>query len=321
VSLSPFPTPARPSEDAAVAPVVSILIPTYRRPQLLRRAIASALSQDALVPVEVIVGDDAVEGAAIASEFDDARLRYEANPERLGMAGNWNRLCDSARGDYLLLLNDDDQLLPGFVTTCVSAFQRMPDLGVVFTNHFFDREGRWEVRRCELPPGRHEAFSAKLLRYNPVPVSASLFRRTAWEQARTLPDTGSADLVLWGRIAERGWPFFYVGDPLMVYLPHAASVSGRLSFRYDGVVALEALTMSDPEAERLRRQRLADALVARASAHLLEGETRRAGADLARAQELGHRSRRARLLRLLARHRSLAAVTARAARALPRRPR
>jgi hypothetical protein len=172
--------------------------------------------------MEVIVGDDADEGAAIASEFDDARLRYEANPERLGMAGNWNRLCDMARGDYLLLLNDDDRLLPGFVGSCVSAFHRMPDLGVVFTNHFFDRDGRWEIRRCELPPGRHEDFSAKLLEYNPVPVSASLFRRTAWEQARTLPDTGSADLVLWGRIAERGWPFFYVGDPLMVYLPHAA---------------------------------------------------------------------------------------------------
>lgn len=304
-----------------MAPEVSILIPTYRRPQMLRRAIASALSQDAPVAIEVIVGDDADEGAAIASEFDDARLRYGANGERLGMAGNWNRLCDMARGDYLLLLNDDDRLLPGFVGTCVSAFHRMPDLGVVFTNHFFDREGRWEIRRCELPPGRHENFSAKLLEYNPVPVSASLFRRTAWEQARTLPDTGSADLVLWGRIAERGWPFFYVGDPLMVYLPHAASVSGALSFRYDGVVALEALTMSDPEAERLRRQRLADALVARASAHVLEGNGRGATADLSRAEQLGHRSRRARLLRLLARHRALGAVATHAVRALPRRPR
>jgi glycosyltransferase involved in cell wall biosynthesis len=304
-----------------VAPEVSILIPTYRRPQLLRRAIASALSQDAPVAVEVIVGDDADEGAAIASEFDDARLRYQANPERLGMAGNWNQLCDMAQGDYLLLLNDDDRLLPGFVETCVSAFHRMPDLGVVFTNHFFDREGRWEIRRCELPPGRHEDFSAKLLRYNPVPVSASLFRRTAWEQARTLPDTGSADLVLWGRIAERGWPFFYVGDPLMVYLPHAESVSGALSFRYDGVVALEALTMSDPEAERLRRQRLADALVARASAHLLEGNRRGATADLSRAEQLGNSSRRARLLRLVARHRALGAIATHAVRALPRRPR
>jgi glycosyltransferase involved in cell wall biosynthesis len=305
----------------AVALEVSILIPTYRRPQLLRRAIASALSQDAPVAMEVVVGDDADEGAAVASEFDDVRLRYQANPERLGMAGNWNRLCDVAHGDYLLLLNDDDRLLPGFVATCVSAFHRMPDLGVVFTNHFFDHRGRWEVRRCELQPGRHEDFSAKLLRYNPVPVSASLFRRTAWEHARTLPDTGSADLVLWGRIAERGWPFFYVGDPLMVYLPHAASVSGALSFRYDGVVALEALTMSDPEAERLRRERLADALVARASAHLLEGNARGATADLSRAEQLGHTSRRAWLLRALARHRTLARIAARAVRGLPRRPR
>ena len=304
-----------------MAPEVSILIPTYRRPQLLRRAIASALSQDAPVAMEVVVGDDADEGAAIASEFDDVRLRYQANPDRLGMAGNWNRLCDVARGDYLVLLNDDDRLLPGFVTTCMSAFHRMPDLGVVFTNHFFDHGERWEVRRCALEPGRHEDFSAKLLRYNPVPVSASLFRRAAWEHARTLPDTGSADLVLWGRIAERGWPFFYVGDPLMVYLPHAASVSGALSFRYDGVVALEALTMTDPEAERLRRERLADALVARASVQLLEGNARGATADLSRAEQLGHTSRRARQLRALARHRALARIAARAVQVLPRRPR
>jgi glycosyltransferase involved in cell wall biosynthesis len=304
-----------------VAPEVSILIPTYRRPQLLRRAIASALSQDPPVAMEVIVGDDADEGAAIVSEFDDVRLRYQRNFEHLGMAGNWNRLCDMARGDYLLLLNDDDRLLPGFAATCVSAFHRMPDLGVVFTNHFFDHEGRWEVRRCELEPGRHEDFSAKLLQYNPVPVSASLFRRRAWEQVRTLPDTGSADLVLWGRIAERGWPFFYIGDPLMVYLPHAASVSGALSFRYAGVIALEALAMSDPEAERLRRQRLAEALVSRASAQLLAGNAGGATADLSRAKQLGHRSRRARRLWFLARHRALAAVATRAVRALPGRPR
>ena len=254
------------------------------------------------------MGDDGDEGEAVVATVSDSRLQYVKNHQRLGMAENCTSLLDRSRGEFLALLNDDDRFLPGFLPKCLEVFDRMPDVGVVFTNHFIEYRRRTTLRPCALRAGRHDNFSYEYLHHRPVACSAAVFRRDAWQQVRPLPrQTHAGDLILWARIADAKWPFYYLDEPLMIYRAHENSVSGSRSFRHEAVKAWEILRFEDTEAERLRQTRLADALVSRASLNVQEGRPQAALGDLERAKALGPSSRaRLRLMTALAQHRRAA---------------
>lgn len=286
--------------------MISVGIPTYARPAELEQAIRSVLDQGH-ADVEVIVGDDGTQGAAVVERIADPRVRYVRNEPRLGMAANWNALLDRARGEQVGLLMDDDRWLPGMLDRCLPGFDD-PEVGVVFANHTFDRGGSVEVRPTLLPDGTHRDFAATFLRTRPVAVSCALLRREVWEQVRPLPITAAADMVLFGRAADLGWAFRYVDEPLMAYRVHPDQMSSGPEFRDDGVVAWRALAFRDAEAERLRLGLLREALVSRAAGHVRSGRYDAALADLKAAEPL---SRKGLLLRWLARHPAAAAIARR----------
>lgn len=286
--------------------MISVGIPTYARPVELAQAIRSVLDQG-YADVEVLVGDDGSLGAAAVEEIGDPRVSYVRNEPRLGMAGNWNALLDRARGEYLGLLMDDDRWLPGMLDRCLPRFDD-ERVGVVFGNHTFDRGGVVERRPTLLPDGTYEDFAALFLRTRPVAVSCALLRRSVWDQVRPLPMTAAADMVLFGRAAERGWAFAYVDEPLMAYRVHPDQMSSGPGFRDDGVIAWRSLAFSDPEAERLRQGLLREALVSRAAGHVRYGRYAAALADLDEAEPL---SRKGSLLRWLARHPRAAVIASR----------
>lgn len=105
-------------QDAS--PLISILVPTYRRPELLRQALLSALAQTAAPRHEIVVVDNDPAGDAGTLDtlgwLDDVPpLRYFVNQSNLGMTGNWNRCLELARGEWVTFLHDDDWLAPGFL--------------------------------------------------------------------------------------------------------------------------------------------------------------------------------------------------------------
>lgn len=101
--------------------LVSIIIPTYKRPSaFLRRAIDSVLTQT-YEKVEVIVIDDngspetskdrKVVEEVIAS-YEDERLVYLQNEKNIGVSLTRNRGIQEAHGEYISFLDDDDCYLP-----------------------------------------------------------------------------------------------------------------------------------------------------------------------------------------------------------------
>jgi glycosyltransferase involved in cell wall biosynthesis len=108
-------------EDASDDAVLTIAIPTFRRPQLLREAISSAMHQETQRNYVVIVIDNesnpdvAAQVDAVVNEFDRHRISLYRNRENVGMFGNWNRCLGLAKTPWITLLNDDDLLHPGFV--------------------------------------------------------------------------------------------------------------------------------------------------------------------------------------------------------------
>jgi len=116
--------------DTFLTPLVSIMIPTYRRPALLREAIESALAQTTPIPFEVVVVDNDSD-QELADEVDKAiasfgvhNLRLFRNQENIGMFGNWNRCIELARGKWLTILNDDDLLAPSFLDECLKVLDK-----------------------------------------------------------------------------------------------------------------------------------------------------------------------------------------------------
>lgn len=130
-------------EFASEVPELTIAIPTFRRPELLREAVASALNQRTARRFEVIVVDNDAEAddrlsAELAAGFDDPRLIVFRNAENIGMFGNWNRCITLARTRWLTLLNDDDRLHDGFVETVLAALDGLRDAALLQTGYDID---------------------------------------------------------------------------------------------------------------------------------------------------------------------------------------
>ena len=113
---------------------VSVVIPTFRRPALLRETLASVSAQTG-VAIEAIVVDDSPEGsaAAVVAEFG-ASARYLKNPRPTGgfPSAVRNLGWPLARGRFVHFLDDDDLVPAGHYAAVLAAFEAHPGVGVVF---------------------------------------------------------------------------------------------------------------------------------------------------------------------------------------------
>ena len=112
---------------------VSVVIPTRNRPDWLRLALSSALSQT-YSPMEIIVIDDASEDSHAYADIEalDPRVRYVRNERPLGPSGARNLGIYLAKGDLVAFLDDDDEWLPEKLEKQVEAFSCDPDVGAVY---------------------------------------------------------------------------------------------------------------------------------------------------------------------------------------------
>jgi glycosyltransferase involved in cell wall biosynthesis len=106
---------------------VSAVIPTHLRPELVRRAVASALAQEP-PPLEVVVVVDGRDGEterALAA-LAEPRLRVIVPAERLGSAEARNEGVRRAAGEWVAFLDDDDEWLPGKLAAQLAAARASP---------------------------------------------------------------------------------------------------------------------------------------------------------------------------------------------------
>jgi glycosyltransferase involved in cell wall biosynthesis len=103
----------------------SIVIPTLRRPDTLRHALATAVAQ-AYEDFEIVVqnnGADA-ETAALLHEFADPRVRHFASEAVVPMTENWEVALANASGEFITFIGDDDGLFPNACRSAADIFDR-----------------------------------------------------------------------------------------------------------------------------------------------------------------------------------------------------
>lgn len=126
-------------------PMVTVAIPTFNRLELLKRAIASALTQN-YKNLEIIISDNASSDGTpeYLRSLDDIRIKVVLGEQNLGMVANWDRCLANARGDYFLLMSDDDALFEeSAIEKLVSGFlgEAGKNVGVVFSDVMLEKVG------------------------------------------------------------------------------------------------------------------------------------------------------------------------------------
>ena len=217
-----------------IFPKVSILIPTYNRPEFFPTALESAMSQT-YRNIEIIVSDDS-NNEETKKIFEsrylgkDSRLQYYYNTG-FTAADNHNFLCDKIdpKSEYVNFLYDDDIFYPKKIELMVEAYRNNPDVTLVTsTKNLIDENGQFITRA---PSNMNETkkypgeFMGWLLFMSDdfigTPVTV-LVKREYFEgcwRKRNFKIRGAADVYAWFHLLEYG-NLFWFADPLSAHREH-----------------------------------------------------------------------------------------------------
>ena len=192
------------------AALVSIAIPTFNRAQSLARALRSA-SEQTYGALEIVVADnastDGTPAVCAAHARADDRVRVIRRPQNIGAIANFNGVVEACRGEFVLLLADDDWLAPDYVERCVRALRAQPQLALACGRALYFRGDEYvyagrEMHVLDAEPARRVRRFFYAVREN-----AALYGVMRAQVARSvfpLANCIGADWLLMGRLAALG---------------------------------------------------------------------------------------------------------------------
>ncbi|MDR0781939.1 MAG: glycoside hydrolase family 99-like domain-containing protein, partial [Pseudomonadales bacterium] len=142
VSIAPIinATPERAAQiqmPQVAQPCVSIIVPVYGKVDYSLHCLRSIQDCASRTPFEVIVIDDCSPDGSVELLAQVRGIRVLRNDENLGFLRTCNKAAQAARGDYLLFLNNDTQVLPGWLDELYSVFATTQGVGLVGSKLLF----------------------------------------------------------------------------------------------------------------------------------------------------------------------------------------
>lgn len=211
-----------PPAAAPVAPVLSVIVPTHDDAILLLDALAS-LERAALEDVEVIVVDDGsigLESRRILTALAEAGYRILRTPNR-GLAAARNTGIAAAAGRYILTLDADNRLLPGFVEAATAILEADSTVGIVHSG--------WRLFGQRTGTVDGTPFQIRRMAYGNAIDACAVFRRAVWKDLGGYYEamSGLEDWEFWLHAHNRGWGFQLVSGPGFDYRVRPESLIQR----------------------------------------------------------------------------------------------
>ena len=221
-------------------PTVTVIIPTYNRAWVLKRAIKSVLAQD-FHDFEIVVVDD-----GSTDNTPEVLESYQQicviRQEHRGVSAARNAGIAQASGRLISFLDSDDVWLPGKLSAQVKFFNNNPDALICQTEEIWIRNGKYLN-----PKKRHKKYSGMIfencLDLCIVSPSAVMMKRRLFDKIGTFDETLPIceDYDLWLRTACR-LPVYLIETPLVIkYGGHQDQLSRRLGadrFRIQALIKL-----------------------------------------------------------------------------------
>lgn len=111
--------------------MITVCIPTYKRPKLLKKALSSIQNQT-IKDLQILVSDNASddETSDLVTQLakEDPRIRYICHPTNIGMLQNYEFLFSQIDTDFFAFLSDDDLWFPNFCEIALQGFSQFPDI-------------------------------------------------------------------------------------------------------------------------------------------------------------------------------------------------
>lgn len=116
----------------------SVLLPTRNRLEYLRYAVETVRRQD-YANWEIVVSDNDSEEdiKRYIAGLNDERIRYFRTDRLIPVTENWNCALGQSNGDYVVMLGDDDGLLPGYFSALLGAFNTHPSADYVYVGGYY----------------------------------------------------------------------------------------------------------------------------------------------------------------------------------------
>lgn len=133
------------------APRLSILVPAYNEFAHTVGCLLSIAEAPPDVPFEVVLADDASSDPDMACFTGVANLRRLRQTQNMGFVHNCNTAYAVCRGDYVLLLNNDAQVLPDAINRLVAALDEDDDVAAVGPKLLYP-DGRLQEAGCFIRP-------------------------------------------------------------------------------------------------------------------------------------------------------------------------
>ena len=203
-------------------PTVSVIIKALNEEQHIAAAIESAIAALGETDGEVILADGGLSDRTveIARRYPVVIVRLNRSEDR--SCGSGAQLgFQYSRGRYLLLMDGDQQLRPGFIPAAMETLRRDPALagvgGKLFEYGVVNEEYEQRIKRYD-PDGR-VGFVTRL-------NSSGLYRRTAIESIGYVTDRnlhGAEEFDLGARLHAAGWKLARIDHPIVDHNPDPGS--------------------------------------------------------------------------------------------------
>lgn len=189
-----------PALNRPEAPVCSVCVANYNGEVLLRDCLDSIYSQQGSLELEIIVHDDASTDGSRTLLAADPRVTWIESHGNVGFCIANNRMVELARGEFVLLLNNDAALHPDAIASLLACARTHAGQAILTLPQFDWKSGQLVDRGCFLDPF-----------YNPYPnldpgerEVAIVFGACMWLPARLWRELGGFPEWL-GSLAEDIW--------------------------------------------------------------------------------------------------------------------
>mgnify|MGYP000843546243 FL=1 len=159
--------------------LVSIIIPTFNRPDLLYEAVKSCVSQTYSNLEIIVVNDGGEDVGKVINSFLDSRIKYIIHEKNKGLSAARNTGIKKAKGQYFIYLDDDDILYPEHISVLLNYIKRN-DHKVVYSDAYCAKQvyngDKYFIKK------RYKFYSfdfdkKRLLKENYIPVLCLMHHR------------------------------------------------------------------------------------------------------------------------------------------------